>query len=305
MVRELIAVTWTIILCSFYASAQIKVACIGNSITSGYSNTGFSYVPKLTTLLGNGYTVVNYGVSGTTLMKKGNQPYWNTSAFKEALASNAEIITIKLGTNDSKTVNWNNSHKQFKEDYLALLDTLLISNTGNPVICPVLPAPIFNHPIANSWGMRDSVVINCIIPLIREIASERGLTVVDAYTPLTRFGNYFTVDGVHPDRNAADSIAHFIYRAITERTKIEYSRFKPIKRQETRRVYSVLNGTHIPDFFTELTPGYRYELSVFSLNGALIGKTPVCNSTDSKIQVKNMLDNTCGAGFLIVRQTEF
>lgn len=305
MARELLVVIGIIVLCNFHASAQIKVACIGNSITSGYSNTGYSYVPTLTALLGSGYTVVNYGVSGTTLMEKGNQPYWNTSAFKEALTSNADIITIKLGTNDSKTANWNNSHNEFKKDYLALLDTLLISNTGIPVIYPVLPAPIFNNPVANSWGMRDSVVINCIIPLIREIASERGLSVVDAYTPLTQFGNYFTVDGVHPDRNAADSIAHFIYRAITEETQIKYSRFKPIKRQETRRVYSVFNGMNRPDFFTDLTPGFRYELSVFSLNGVLIGKMPVCNSTDSKIQVKSMLDNTCGTGLMVVKPTEF
>lgn len=305
MVRELLAATWVIVFCSFHASAQIKVACIGNSITSGYSNTGYSYVPTLITLLGSGYTVVNYGVSGTTLMKKGNQPYWNTSAFREALASNADIITIKLGTNDSKTVNWNNSHKQFKEDYLALLDTLLVSNTGKPVIYLVLPAPIFNNPVANSWGMRDSVVINCIVPLIREIAADRGLTVVDAYTPLKQFGNYFTVDGVHPDRNAADSIAHFIYRAITEETQIKYSCIKPIKRQETRRVYSVFNGMNIPDFFADLTSGYRYELSVFSLNGVLIGKMPLLKSTGSRTQVKCMLDNTCGTGLVVVKPTEF
>ncbi len=302
MFRGLLIITWVIIFCNFYTIAQIKVACIGNSITSGYSNTGYSYVPKLATLLGNSYTVVNYGVSRTTLMKKGNQPYWNTFAFKEALTSNADIITIKLGTNDSKTVNWNNSHKQFKEDYLALLDTLLISNTGKPVIYPVLPAPIFNHPVANSWGMRDSVVINCIIPLIREIATERGLKIVDAYTPLKQFSNYFTIDGVHPDKNAADSIAYFIYRAITEKTQIENSRFKPIKRQETKRVYSVFYGMNMPDLFTEMTPGYRYELSMLSINGVLIGKMPLFKSTGSKKQVKSMLDNTCGTGLLIVRQ---
>ena len=182
---------------------------------------------------------------------------------------------------------------------------MLVSNTGKPVIYLVLPAPIFNNPVANSWGMRDSVVINCIVPLIREIAADRGLTVVDAYTPLKQFGNYFTVDGVHPDRNAADSIAHFIYRAITEKTQTEYSRFKTIKRQETRRVYSVLNGAYIPDFFTKLPPGYRYELSLYSLNGVLIGKMPFLGSTGSKAQVKNMLDNTRGTGLLVAKPTGY
>lgn len=294
-----------LVIVNFSISAQVKVACIGNSITSGYSTTGYSYVPKLTSLLGNGYTVVNYGVSGTTLMKNGDKPYWNTTAFKDALASNADIITIKLGTNDSKTANWNNSHDRFKKDYLALLDTLLKSNSGKPVIYPVLPAPIFYHPTSASWGMRDSVVINCIIPLIKEIASERGLTVVDAYTPLISFGKYFTVDGVHPDQNAADSIAHFIYRAITAKTPVISNRFTPNKRQETRRVISFLRGNNIPDFFADLIPGNRYELSLVSFNGALIGRIPVTSSMDSRLQVQRMIDRTSGTGLLIVKQTGF
>lgn len=283
-------------------SAQIKVACIGNSITSGYSTTGYSYVPKLTSLLGNGYSVVNYGVSGTTLMKNGNKPYWNTTAFKDALESNADIITIKLGTNDSKTANWNNSHERFEKDYLALLDTLIKANSGKPVIYPVLPAPIFYHPTSVSWGMRDSVVINCIIPLIKEIASERELTVIDAYTPLLSFGKYFTVDGVHPDQNAADSIAHFIYRAITVKTPVISNCFSPVKRQDTRRVISFLKGNNMPDLFADLIPGNRYELSMVSLNGALIGRIPVTSSVDLRLQVQRLVDNSSGTGLLILKQ---
>lgn len=286
-------------------SAEIKVACIGNSITSGYSNTGISYVPILKTLLGNGYNVQNFGVSGTTLMKKLDNSYWNTNMFRQALAFNADIITIKLGTNDSKNGNWNNSHDTFRKDYNALIDTLIASNSGKPLIYLIFPAPVFKNQLAASWGMRDSVIINCIKPIIGEIATERELTVVDAYTPLLPFGKYFTVDGVHPDQYGADSIAHFIYRAVTAKTHLVADRFKPISRLQTRRIYSILNGYNMPNFFAELIPGHRYELSMFSLNGALIGKMPVNGTTISKLQVRDLFGNGCGSGLLMIRQNRF
>src|SRR5690606_38894849 len=54
------------------AMAQIKVACVGDSITAGLgiADPGTqSYPAQLQALLGSGYTVQNYGDSGRTLMK--------------------------------------------------------------------------------------------------------------------------------------------------------------------------------------------------------------------------------------------
>lgn len=44
------------------AYSQIRVACVGNSITAAGT-----YPAKLSVLLGGRYSVGNYGVSGTTL----------------------------------------------------------------------------------------------------------------------------------------------------------------------------------------------------------------------------------------------
>ena len=41
------------------------------------------------------------------MMKNGDLPYWNEQFYQDALDSNADIIIIMLGTNDSKTFNWN------------------------------------------------------------------------------------------------------------------------------------------------------------------------------------------------------
>jgi hypothetical protein len=84
------------------AASKIKVACVGNSITAGNS----MYPPYLQTLLGSGYQVENEGVGATTLLKKGDVPYWTQGRLKQALAFNPNIVTIKLGTNDTKSQNW-------------------------------------------------------------------------------------------------------------------------------------------------------------------------------------------------------
>ena len=55
----------------------IKVACAGNSITFGYTlqnRETESYPAQLQQMLGDKYTVGNFGKSGATLLNKGHRP---------------------------------------------------------------------------------------------------------------------------------------------------------------------------------------------------------------------------------------
>jgi acyl-CoA thioesterase I len=192
------------------ATSKIKVACVGNSITAGST----MYPPYLQTLLGSGYQVENEGVGGTTLLKKGDMPYWTQGRLKQALAFNPNIVTIKLGTNDTKSQNWDAHGSEFKKDYLAMIDTFKLLAT-KPEVFLVLPVPVFK---ANNFGIRDSI-LKKIIVIIKEIGIERNLPVIDANTPLLGLGKYFS-DGVHPNGAGSDSIAHIIYRALTAKTEI-------------------------------------------------------------------------------------
>ena len=84
-------------------SGTIKLACIGNSITYGYGiedRDRDSYPAQLDRMLSDRWEVQNFGVSGATLLKDGNKPYWNESAFAAALAFKPDIVVIQLGTND-------------------------------------------------------------------------------------------------------------------------------------------------------------------------------------------------------------
>lgn len=59
-----------------HKEGQIKVACIGDSITYGsYHLTKRNYPAVLSKMLGDGYCVNNFGFSGRTAMKDGDMPY--------------------------------------------------------------------------------------------------------------------------------------------------------------------------------------------------------------------------------------
>lgn len=46
--------------------------------------------------------VRNYGVSGRTLPKKGDYPYWKEAAYNQSRNWGPDVVIIRLGTNDSK-----------------------------------------------------------------------------------------------------------------------------------------------------------------------------------------------------------
>ncbi len=107
-----------------HVSAQIRVACIGNSITYGYKIAPEEAYPiKLGALLGNNYKVENFGVSGRTLLRKGEAPYWEEDEYIEALEWEPHIVIIKLGTNDARPQNWDENKGDFYTDYLDFIES--------------------------------------------------------------------------------------------------------------------------------------------------------------------------------------
>lgn len=186
-------------------AAPVKWACIGNSITQG--SNGPSYVTKLAALLGPGYALENDGVSGTTLLKKGDNPYWKNGKLANVFALQPDIVSIKLGTNDSKAWNWKFG-SGFEADLIALIDTLG-SIPSHPKIWLVLPCPAF----ANAFAIDDAVIGGSILPIYRKVAAAKGLDLIDANTPLQGHPEFFG-DGVHPNSAGADAIAGAFYRAL-------------------------------------------------------------------------------------------
>lgn len=193
----------------------INIVCIGNSITAGYGSSTFSkaWPGQLGKLLGRGYSVLNCGVSGTTMFKNYDESYWKTSSFLEAKNANPQILFIALGTNDADPRRWNESNAHFKSDYLDMVAQFR-QNGRDPIIYVCLAPPLFGKDDQNNC------VEQSLIPAQKEIAEQIGAYVIDYHTPLLNNSKEFP-DGVHPDDKGAALLANIAYQRIKETQIIE------------------------------------------------------------------------------------
>jgi acyl-CoA thioesterase-1 len=193
-----------------FKANSIRVACIGNSITDN-SHNGNAYPIRFNQLLGKDYLVLNAGHSGKTLLRKGDAPYIQSPWFAEVFKFQPNIITIKLGTNDSKPQNWGTHSAEYVPDLRWLIDTLMTIPT-KPRIFLCTPVPAWPVNGVNSYGIDGAIIKNEIIPKIKQVALEKGLTVLDLHTPYLPYQS-LTPDGVHPNDVGLDTLAHILYRA--------------------------------------------------------------------------------------------
>jgi lysophospholipase L1-like esterase len=191
------------------AQAQTKVACVGDSITQSSG-----WCENLGTQLGDDYSVMNFGLSGTTLLKAGDHPYWTSDQFTQSHDFAPNIVVIMLGTNDSKPQNW--SHEaDFVGDYEELIDSYTML-APTPDIFLNLPPPAGT----NGFGISGMVIEEEILPLVQQVATAKDATVVDVFTAFgghdfdpSLFGS--TQDQVHPNGAGAQVIADAVYQALT------------------------------------------------------------------------------------------
>lgn len=194
----------------------VKVACIGNSITDGHGINMAdvnSYPAQLQRLLGDGYCVRNFGKSARTMLNSGNLPYMREAVWQEAQAFNPDIVVIKLGTNDSKNMNWDSHAKEFAKDYQRMIDTLR-ALPSKPRILLCTPIRSTKTRQSEKWQIRDSIVTADIIPAIRKVAKKNKLPLVDLYPVVGTDKKELSEDGVHPTPKGAAKIAAAVAEAI-------------------------------------------------------------------------------------------
>lgn len=189
----------------------IRLACIGDSITYGAGiddRDHNSYPAQLSKILGAKWDVRNFGVNGATLLKQGDNPYYKTDAYKQALDFKPNVIVIKLGTNDSKPQNW--QHKaDFAADYK---DVIAAFKQVDPQVkvYTCFPVPAF----PGQWGINDTIIKTEVVPIVTQVAQDTGATVIDLYKALSGKPDLFP-DTVHPNRKGAGLIALEVYRSLT------------------------------------------------------------------------------------------
>lgn len=189
--------------------SEIKVACVGDSITNGGGKNQSSFYPsQLDVLLGDGYQVLNCGESGATMQSDGNKPYWNQKDLHNVFVYTPDVVVIMLGTNDSKTNNWNAS--SYERDYQLMIDTL---NTldSKPQIYLCSPPPAYS----SAWSISDSTIRHEVIPIVEGIAKKNNLQIIDVYNGMTNMSDLFP-DGIHPNAKGIKIMAEIVAKNINK-----------------------------------------------------------------------------------------
>ncbi len=194
------------------SAENIRFACVGDSITYGFgvalNRSEDSYEAQLQTLLGIEYQVLNYGDGGTTLLKSGDKPYWDSKFFQYSQESDPAIVTIMLGTNDTKPQNWNAIDY---ETQLAEFVDIYKNLPSRPEVYLLTPPAIFQNMI----GASNDIVQNEEIPIILRVGEQTNTPVVDIFSATKDHPEYFP-DGVHPNAAGNKVIAETLYAVLSK-----------------------------------------------------------------------------------------
>ena len=187
----------------------VKVACVGDSITQGSgAGPGKSYPAQLQALLGDKWQVGNFGVSGRTLLKKGDFPYWKEKKYQEALKFEPDVVIIMLGTNDTKPQNFEHE-KEFSDDYAELVNSFQgLASEPRVYVCRPCPVPDPGNFKINDKNLR------VYMKKIDALAKELDLGVIDMHKALEDKPKLLP-DRVHPNAEGAGEMAKAAFEVLT------------------------------------------------------------------------------------------
>ena len=191
---------------------MIRVACIGDSITWGFTLLKpwkQSYPALLQEKLGPDYEVRNFGYNDASARFDADTPYVKKRVYQNSLDWNPDIVLIMLGTNDTKRRNWDPNI--FRRDYSELVKSY-IGLPSKPRVILIAPIRIhlpFKIPVL---GLYPENMEEGVRPAIREIAAKLGLELVDLVDLFP--DSTYMMDGVHPQAAGARMLADAIYNAV-------------------------------------------------------------------------------------------
>mmetsp|Transcript_23649 Transcript_23649/g.49260 ORF Transcript_23649/g.49260 Transcript_23649/m.49260 type:complete len:228 (+) Transcript_23649:263-946(+) len=200
------------------------IACVGDSITYGSTSSdpsSTSYPPNLSRMLKGTMDVYNFGVSGATMKKDGDLPYWEQSAYDDALSSNPDYVVIQLGTNDAKTYQWDED--KYLEDYQAMIDSFA-SLGHKPAIYISIPSPLYEDDV---YSMNQTVINTDLPSILTDLAKKnmddgKVTGLVNVFEQLggasLEHYEYFcdlqSCDSCHPSDAGYTVLATAVYKAL-------------------------------------------------------------------------------------------
>ncbi len=215
-------------LSAVFINAQIRITCVGASITEGArieNPKENSYPGQLQSLLGTKYKVSNFGVSSSTMLKKGNYPYWETDAYRQALQSSPDIVFIDLGGNDAKAVN-RPYYNELEQDCREMIRSFK-NLASHPRVIILLPTAMF---VMDTAGIYDPICKNEVSPRLQKAAYEEGVEVVDM-RPLLIDRPDLIPDQIHPQEKGSEIMAKRLFQQITFPIDETFDIFKALNKK--------------------------------------------------------------------------
>lgn len=205
---------------SFTATARSykRIACVGDSQTSGTQWIDEAYPTLLAELLGAGFEVGNFGSGGASLTNYTNTETYSSYVtqgdnYQNSLDFEPDLVIIMLGTNDTK--KWAQASLEYKDAYKSLVDSYRAVNPDVEIVVCTSPEVLES----NTFGIPFGVISNYIYPLQLEIAAELGATLVDFHALIeekteSQKALFYRDDGVHITRDAAFELAALIKKTV-------------------------------------------------------------------------------------------
>ena len=199
---------------------QIRVACVGDSITYGLmvrNRNKNNYPAVLNGLLGEDYCVNNFAYTNRTAIKSGDYPLVKEKIYQKSLDFKPNVVIILLGTNDSKKNNWDID--KFINDYCEIVDSYLSLETA-PKVYALIPPPVFEVRGKVLYQIRKTVIEEEIIPAVKRIAELKGIDCINAYEVFSEKKELFA-DGVHPNVAGSRLLAETVYGSLINKDNIK------------------------------------------------------------------------------------
>ena len=285
-----------------------NIVCVGTGITKWDASTTNNYPEEMWRLMGSEYYVRNFGVTGATLLKGGDKPYWDLPEFQSAKSTSANIIIIEFGKNDSRSSNWisdEESTVEFKQNLIEMISSfthtplraalradskkILVSNhfntnmpaknisfRANPKIYLATPCYVASSSTESSSNpVNPTVLTNNIAPIIREVATEYDIEIIDFYDATYGRADLFS-DGVHLNESGMKVVAEYAKKTINKEPILMVSPSALDFGTKSAGTYNLsvqVNGKNLTDDLTVSITGTN--ASVFGSEVATITKALV------------------------------
>lgn len=189
---------------------QVRVACVGDSLTYGYGVSNWvknNYPTQLGGMLGDGYCVNNYGYSGHAVSKTSGRAYTAEKLYRQSLEFAPNVVVIMLGSNDTKAQNWKGKESLI-EDYAEIIESYLALESLEKMII-MSPTPVWERNGKVHYGLNKELIATDVHDAAKELAERFGLGYIDLYEIFEDKGGLFK-DGAHPNAEGARIIAQTV-----------------------------------------------------------------------------------------------